>query len=339
MTGGGDRLLQNSLREVIPLKNKFFVLIVAAILFSSAIFSQEDEKDKGAFEDRIKVGFASFDNKASAVKKQGGSYRSAQFDLGAFTTMISTALVKTRRFEVIERQDLDKILEEQGLVASGIVNEDLGAVSGRIRGVQFLMTGSITKCGFTSIPVQVGKYKQDKDILELGVDFKVVNTTTGNIAVADFIEVTEEQTSISGSGYSSSTSSENLIANAMRKASLQAAFLVANAIVPLKIDAVQPSKGIVKLNYGAGFIEKDQYYRVFPNDDEGSSWEASFDEVGKIKITTVTQTYAIGKVMSGTFDEITEGCSAIKVSPDEEKQLLDSEKVKANDSMTRRFGY
>lgn len=322
------------------MKKIFSLLTIFFVISSFNAFSQEDEKDKGAFEDRIKIGFAKFDNKSSAVSKTGYGYRAVQFDVEAFTTMVTTALVKTRRFEVIERQDLDKILAEQGLTSAGIVAEDLGAVSGHVRGVQFLMMGTVTKCGFTETPIQVGQYKQTKTVLELGIDFKVVNTTTGNIALSDFIEVNEEaMTQISGGGYDTETSSENFIPNAMRKASLQAAFLVANSIVPLKVEAVQPTKKIVKLNYGNGFIEKDQYYRVYPSDDGGDSWEASFDEVGKVKITSVTPTYAVAKIVEGSADEILEGCSVIKVPPDEEKKLLEKEKVKENDSLTRRFGY
>ena len=324
------------------MKRKVIKLLSLFLIISNfTVFAQsDDDRDKGAFEDRIKIGFSKFDNKASAVQKTYGGYNSIKFDLDAFTTMITTALVKTRRFEVVERQDLDKLLEEQGLTQAGIINSETGAISGKIRGVDFLMMGTVTKCGFTETPMQVGNYKQVKKVLELGIDFKVVNTSTGNIALSDFIEVNEESMSqISGGSYNTGSSSENYIANAMRKASLQAAFLVANAIVPLKIEAVQPAKKIVKLNYGHGFIEKNQYYTVYPNDEGGDSWEASFDEVGKIKISSVTPTYAIAKIIDGSTDEIIEGCSVIKVAPDEEKKLLDKEKLKENDSKTRRFGY
>lgn len=254
--------------------------------------------------------------------------------------MIQTALVKTRRFEVIERTALDEILSEQGLTATGIVNEDTGAVSGYIRGVDYLLIGTVTKCGFSTNPIQVGKFKQEKTVIELGVDFRLTDVNTGRIVLSDFVEVNDEAMSqISGSGYTSSAANENYIANAMRKASLQAAFLIANAIVPLKIDAIQPSKKIVKLNYGAGFIEKGQYYRIFPSDDGGDSWEANFDETGKIKITTVTATYAIGSLIEGEIETINEGDTAIKIPPDEEKKLRDLEKIKSRDEMGNRFGY
>lgn len=322
------------------MKKNLVVLLSFFVLNSFSLFAQED-KDKGLYEDRIKIGFAKFDNKSQAVSKSNfGGYRAVQFDVEAFTTMITTALVKTRRFEVIERQDLDKLLAEQGLAEAGVVAEDLAAVSGHIRGVQFLMMGTVTKCGFTEKPIQVGSYKQTKKILELGIDFKVVNTSTGNIALSDFVEVNEEATSqIAGNGYSTNNTSENFIPNAMRKASLQAAFLVANSIVPLLVEDVNSGKKVVKLNYGHGFIEKDQYYRIFPSDEGGDGWDASFDEIGKVKITTVNPTYAIATIVEGNVDSISMGCVVTKIPPDEEKKLREKEKIKENDSMSKRFGY
>ena len=121
------------------MKRKVIKLLSLFLIISNfTVFAQsDDDRDKGAFEDRIKIGFSKFDNKASAVQKTYGGYNSIKFDLDAFTTMITTALVKTRRFEVVERQDLDKLLDEQGITQAGIINSETGAISGKIRGVDF----------------------------------------------------------------------------------------------------------------------------------------------------------------------------------------------------------
>ncbi len=312
------------------------------LLACSFIFAEEEYKDTGT--GRIRIGFTQFKNKANAIQSRGygRGYGEFKFDLEAFTEMLQTALVKTRRFEVIERTDLDQILSEQGLASTGIVNEDTGAITGKIRGVDFLLIGTVTKCGFTKKPIQVGNFKQEKTIIELGIDFRLTDVNTGRIVLSDFVEVNDEsQSSVSGNNYSSSTSSENYIANVMRKASLQAGFLIANAIEPVKVEAVQASKKLVKINYGNGFIEKDQFYRIFPNeeDDLGDDWGAGFDEVAKVKIKVVTQTYAIADVIEGDVDNISVGYSCQKVSPDEEKKYKDLEKLKERDSLGNRFGY
>ncbi len=316
-------------------------LLIFACAFS---FAEEEYKDTGT--GRIRIGFAQFKNKAVAVQSRGygNGYSQFNFDLEAFTEMLQTALVKTRRFEIIERTALDEILSEQGLATTGIVNEDTGAITGKIRGVDFLLIGTVTKCGFTKTPIQVGKFKQEKTVLELGIDFRLTDVNTGRIVLSDFVEVNDEsQSSVSGTNYSSSSQSENYISNAMRKASLQAAFLIANAIEPVKIDAVVPAKKLVKINYGNGFIEKDQYYRIFPaqDDDFGGedSWADSFDEVAKVKIKLVTPTYSTAEIIEGDVDNVSAGCTCQKIPPDEEKKYKDLEKLKERDSLGNRFGY
>ncbi len=309
---------------------KRLCLMLFMFVSFSLLIAQSDEAKTEEYKDngtgRIRIGFAEFRNKASAVQsKSGNGYDSFKFDLEAFTEMLQTALVKTRRFEVVERTALDEILTEQGLAATGIVNEDTGAITGKIRGVDFLLIGTVTKCGFTKQPVQVGNYKQEKTTLELGIDFRLTDVNTGRIVLSDFVEVNQESLSVQSSTYSSSKTSENDIAN---------------AIEPVKILDSNIEKKIVKMNYGNGFIEKDQVYRIFPEDtglDDG--WSSGFDEIGKVKIKTVTPTYAIAEVIEGEADYIVANCTCQKLPPDEEKKYKDLEKLKKRDALGDRFGY
>ena len=304
-------------------RKKILFPLLIGILFSIVPFGAAAQNTGTG---RIKIGFTEFTNKAKAVKKTYYGYRELQFDLEAFATMVETALVKTRRFEVIERKDLDKILAEQGLASAGVIDAETGAVSVAIRGIDFLLIGTVTKCGFAKTPVTVGRYTQEKTVIELGIDFKLTDVSTGRIVLSDFVEVNDEATSqISGGGYDVKSTSENYISNAMRKASLQSAFLIANAIEPLRIDAVQEARDVVKLNYGSGFIEKDQHYRVYPSDNGGDDWDVGFD--------------AVGKVSEGKIADMKPGSKVIKIPPDEEAKLQDKEKLKTRDELGNRFGY
>lgn len=84
---------------------------------------------------------------------------------------------------------------------------------------------------------------------------------------------------------------------------------------------------------------RSQYYRIYPSSDGGDDWGASFDELGKVKITVVNQAWSVAQVVDGDIGGMSEGCSVVKVPPDEEKKLLEKEQVKQNDAKTRRFGY
>ncbi len=323
---------------------KIFLVLLLFLCSFNFIFAQdtEDVEEESVEEERIKIGFASFENKAIAVQKTKryyeNGYAEIKFNLDAFIDMIQTALVKTRRFDVIERTRLDAILEEQGLGVDGIVDKEQAAATGKIAGVNFILMGTVTKCGFTEKPIKIKNFEQTQKIIEFAVDFKLTDVHTGRIVLADFVEVNDvSSASTKGNSYQSETTSENYIANVMRKASLQSAFLIANAIVPVQISAVSGKK--VKINYGHGFVEPKQIYKIFPNDELGDGWDVGFDEVARIKIRTVAPAFAVGEIISGEADSVMEGCSCLKLTPDEEKEYEDNEKIEKNKALGKRFGY
>lgn len=56
-----------------------------------------------------------------------------------------TALVKVGRFEVVERSMLQKIIEEQKLALSGLVDASTATQLGKVLGVKIVITGSVMK--------------------------------------------------------------------------------------------------------------------------------------------------------------------------------------------------
>lgn len=306
-----------------------------------AAFSQEEEQVGTG---RIRIGFAKFENKASAVQARGSGYREIQFNLEAFTEMLQTALVKTRRFEIIERSRLDEILTEQGLGTEGIVNEKTAATTGQIRGVDFILMGTVTKCGFTDKVVKVGKFEQKTSSLELSTDFRLTDTSTGRIVLSDFVNSKVDQVNTSGTSYTTTNSSQTQIADAMRDASLQGAFLIANAIVPMQVEAVGSNGKSVKLNYGSGFVVPKDIYRILPPAST-DGWDTGFEEIGKLEIKNVSGAYSVAQVIELAKDEfgteavIAEGCRLERINGEELKEFKDKQVIKRKDAMGDRFGY
>lgn len=62
---------------------------------------------------------------------------------------LTTRLYRTGKFEVIERQLLDKIIQEQKISLSGIVDENSAVELGRILGVDAIATGTIGDLGIS----------------------------------------------------------------------------------------------------------------------------------------------------------------------------------------------
>jgi TolB-like protein len=60
---------------------------------------------------------------------------------------LTVRLFSTRRFEIVERQLLDHVLQEQNLGASGLIDAGSAAQIGKILGVDAIVTGTITDLG------------------------------------------------------------------------------------------------------------------------------------------------------------------------------------------------
>jgi TolB-like protein len=60
---------------------------------------------------------------------------------------LTTRLFMTRKFEVLERQLLNKVLEEQNLGMTGLIDASSAARIGKVLGVDAIVTGTITDMG------------------------------------------------------------------------------------------------------------------------------------------------------------------------------------------------
>jgi len=75
---------------------------------------------------------------------QGGKHDSTNADMGKIVAeWLITALVKEGRFDVIERRLLEKVLEEQKIGVSGLVDESSASKLGRVLGAKIVITGSL----------------------------------------------------------------------------------------------------------------------------------------------------------------------------------------------------
>jgi len=187
-------------------------LALAALVGCGTTTSEEYKRDampeignyppKPATWTRVRVGCNKFmdkTNNRSSHSRPVGEQAGEQFE---------TLIVRADRFSVVERLQLENILKEQGL--EGVVDPAELAKPGRIRGVDYLFLGAITnfrvKINKTSTgggifdrvikPIAPLDIDTKKTTIEtqVGVDIKLVNTTTGEIVAKDFGEVSRIDT-------------------------------------------------------------------------------------------------------------------------------------------------
>ncbi|OGR16375.1 MAG: hypothetical protein A2X81_00385 [Desulfobacterales bacterium GWB2_56_26] len=87
---------------------------------------------------------------------------------GIVAEWFTTAMVQDGRFEVVERALLKKIVEEQKLGMTGLIDENSSAQLGKILGVKTIISGSVL---------------QFQDTIE--VNARIINVNTGSIVAAE----------------------------------------------------------------------------------------------------------------------------------------------------------
>jgi curli biogenesis system outer membrane secretion channel CsgG len=163
------------------MKQKLFLVLIAALVLSMTASAQLKKRIAiSRFEDRSGSGYS---------------------HLGAgVADMLATALVKTGKFSVIERQELDKIVEEQKLGESGLVTPQTAPKVGQLLGAELFVVGAVTECGTKESNIGGGisvfggglKTKKARTV----VDIRLINTTTGEIIASESEEGTESTTGV-----------------------------------------------------------------------------------------------------------------------------------------------
>lgn len=117
--------------------------------------------------------------------------------------MLTTTLVKSGRYTVIERAQMDKILQEQGLAMSGAVNPQTAAQAGKILGVELAIMGAVTEFGYKKVSTG-GALKKigiggalGKRSATVAVDIRFVNTSTAEILMAESVRKEKSKADIS----------------------------------------------------------------------------------------------------------------------------------------------
>ncbi|KAA1158258.1 CsgG/HfaB family protein [Pseudoalteromonas fuliginea] len=111
---------------------------------------------------------------------------------------LTTALVSTNRFIVLERQALDAVLSEQDLAASGRVSASSGAAYGEIEGAEIVVIAAVTEFDDDSSGASVGSGGFIGDVFSsvsagfsgshMAIDLRLIDTRTSRILAATSVE-------------------------------------------------------------------------------------------------------------------------------------------------------
>jgi curli biogenesis system outer membrane secretion channel CsgG len=162
---------------------KITVILIGMLMITSGMLISQEKP---------RLGVLRFTNQVGNLPWWTGTSRVGR----ELADMLSSELVSTNAFQVLERKEIDAVLTEQDFAASGRVSPATRAKMGQIKGAKYLVAGSVAayesgvKGVGGGVRIKGVSLGGKKEKAYLAVDIKVIDTDTGEIVDARTIEAT-----------------------------------------------------------------------------------------------------------------------------------------------------
>lgn len=206
---------------------------------------------------------------------------------------IENHLVQSRRFAVLSRSDIDKVIAEQNFINSAGVLASEKVKLGNLLGGDVLLSVTIVKSYYSVKEkfIEITGQTEKKISGALSINLKVISAVTGEIK---FSEKYSSYTNSAGKGMTS------MVAEVSAKSVKD---LVKRIYPPLvvKVDGA----GNIFLNVGGSGVKKGERFDIYEKGEAmidlytGESLGSSETKVGSVKVTRVESKFSVAKVSSG----------------------------------------
>jgi curli biogenesis system outer membrane secretion channel CsgG len=238
---------------------------------------------------------------AVGIIKSGATGTKDAQQISVCTDTLISRLTQTKRFQVVDRQEVDQLLDEQLFQSLG-QNTDMPSAVGTLKGVDYLVYGNLDQSAFT-VEEEVRQLPGSKRSFKTKMGYvsgnmRIVDVHTGDVLESRKISVQQRLgADLEGSRLLT------ILADAYAE---QVVLLLMNAIYPIKVAAVG-SDGTVYINRGndGGLSQGeilDAYAPGEPVIDPDTGVQLGVEEihVGKVVVDSVQDARSKGTLVSGS---------------------------------------
>jgi curli biogenesis system outer membrane secretion channel CsgG len=193
---------------------RFLSVLACACLLAVAFAAAAEAADKP------RIAVLEFQNKADSQYWWHGGGE-------AMADVFITELVKSGKFSVIEREQIDAIMREKGLTLSGDVSASTAMQIGKLLGVQYMLTGAVTEYGRTEAGGHgrgVGGlpgFNAGKTTFVAAANARIFNVSTGEIVWADEARGEDSKVKVSVGGFGGGVSGDQRMFDKVMKPIVQ----------------------------------------------------------------------------------------------------------------------
>lgn len=219
-----------------------------------------------------------------------------------FTSHLVSALVNTRKVDILERDALSAIIDELDFAESDYADPANSQRMGQMINADYVVIPEIRSATFIkeSKPIPFVDRIKTKYIGVLSTNIRVVEVATGRI-ISSSIDSTEITRSPTSNKVEQIKQSVEFVDNLYAATSLKEAANIIDVVYPIKIIAIQGVQ--VTLNRGKGSINVGEVLRVYNTGEElidpdtGESLGNTEYAVGVIKVTKVNPKFSLAEVV------------------------------------------
>jgi curli biogenesis system outer membrane secretion channel CsgG len=271
----------------------------------------------GLAQGKTRVAVTAFENKVKTPLPD------ASWKIGeGLAEMLTTELVKTGQFIVVERQGLADVVGEQALGQSGLVRGETAARPGQMLGAQIVVRGAVTEfeeqasgggAGVQTEKLSIGGGVQNAHV---ALDLRLIDTSSGQVIASRNVSKTAPS---AGGGLNASAGSVTFGGNLffqtpLGKATRAAMQDAVQFIVATGAKAGPPSFSIVKVEGAVAYINAGananvrvgDVFQVYTRGDElvdpdtGLKLGSTDKLIGSIRVTEVQDQFSVTAIQNAT---------------------------------------
>jgi curli biogenesis system outer membrane secretion channel CsgG len=218
-----------------------------------------------------------------------------------YTSHLIDALVNTRKFDVVEREELRVLAQEMAFGESEYVDVNEAVRMGNMIGADYVVIPTISYLEVNTVEKNVPYIGGTQVSLEvkLGTAVRTVDVSTGKIIASNVNKL--DKTERVRQGNRTSSSVVEMIASVFKDSALAEAAMIVDVAYPIRIMSV--SGDTVMLNRGRGAIVKGENLKIFNvgqmlvDPDTKESLGFAEEYVGMIQVTDVDQKTSKGQIV------------------------------------------
>lgn len=271
------------------LKNKLHVVWPCAFLIAIVMLAPTASAAGKAV-----IAIYEFENKSGNTSNIGAS----------LATMMTTELSKLGKFEISDRTKLGTLADEQLLGESGLVSWSTKARTGRVKGAQYILNGTITRAEVQFSKVGFGSFKMGKTTLYFGMDISFIDAETSEVKFAETVTREDKRSDWGVAGIKVDVANPAFEALA-REVIKGLAEEITMSVFPSRVmDYAEASKQVV-FSYGEDIYTVGDVVRIldtsgsFIDPDTGDEIPRKI-KIGTLVVTSVEEEYSTGEILTGT---------------------------------------